>query len=74
MNVWESAGAGRRDDTATGLAWFSLQLAKPDLLAAQEQRLRQAGAQIVKLANGIEAVDPWGTRVRLSAASNGRPG
>ena len=65
LNVWQSAGAGRRDDAATGLAWFSLEIEKADLFAAQEQRLRQAGVQIVPVANGLEAVDPWGTRVRL---------
>lgn len=65
MNVWQSQGAGRRDDTMTGLAWFSLVTEKPELLAAQEQRLRKAGARIEAIANGVEAVDPWGTRVRL---------
>jgi catechol 2,3-dioxygenase len=65
MNVWQSAGAGRRDETATGLAWFSLEVEKPDLLAAQAERLHQAGAQIVTLANGFETIDPWGTRLRL---------
>ena len=65
MNVWQSEGAGRRDDTATGLAWFSLVTEKPDLLAAQEERLRKGGAQVTRLPNGVEAVDPWGTRVRL---------
>jgi catechol 2,3-dioxygenase len=65
MNVWQSAGAGRRDETTTGLAWFSLEVAKEDLLAAQEQRLRQAGAPVATVANGLETVDPWGTRLRL---------
>ncbi len=65
MNVWDSAGAGRRDEAATGLVWFSLNIEKPDLLAAQEQRLSETGAKIVRLANGIEAIDPWGTSVRL---------
>jgi catechol 2,3-dioxygenase len=65
INVWQSAGAGARDETATGLAWFSLETEKPDLLAAQEERLRQAGVQVATVSNGLEAVDPWGTRVRL---------
>jgi catechol 2,3-dioxygenase len=65
MNVWQSAGAGRRDETTTGLAWFSLEVEKEDLLAAQEQRLRQAGAPVAAVANGFETVDPWGTRLRL---------
>jgi catechol 2,3-dioxygenase len=65
MNVWQSAGAGRRDDAATGLIWFSLEVEKQDLFAAQEERLRQAGAAVANLANGLETIDPWGTRVRI---------
>jgi catechol 2,3-dioxygenase len=65
LNVWQSAGAGRRDDAATGLAWFSLEIEQADLFAAQQERLRQAGVQVVPVASGLEAVDPWGTRVRL---------
>jgi catechol 2,3-dioxygenase len=65
LNVWQSAGAGRRDESATGLAWFSLEIEKPDLFAAQEERLRKAGADVVTVAGGIEARDPWGTRLRL---------
>ena len=65
LNVWQSSGAGPRDDAATGLAWFSLEIAAPEILAAQEQRLRQAGAPAVAIADGIETADPWGTKVRL---------
>lgn len=68
LNVWQSAGAGRRNEAATGLAWFSLEIAKPDLLAAKEERLRQAGLQLATVADGLEAADPWGTRVRLVKA------
>ena len=65
LNVWQSAGAGRRDDAATGLAWFSLEIEKADLFAAKEERLRQAGVSLTRVADGLEAIDPWGTRVRL---------
>jgi catechol 2,3-dioxygenase len=65
MNTWESSGAGPRDDAATGLAWFSLEIASRELLQAQEQRLQQAGAQAVAVPDGIETADPWGTKVRL---------
>ena len=65
LNIWQSAGAGRRDDKATGLAWFSLEIAKADLFDAQEERLRKAGAEIVTVTGGIEVSDPWGTKVRL---------
>ena len=65
LNVWQSAGAGRRDDAATGLPWFSLEIEKADLFAAKEERLRQAGVSLTRVADGLEAIDPWGTRVRL---------
>jgi len=65
LNVWQSAGAGRRDDAATGLAWFSLEIDNAELYAAREARLRQAGVEVQAIANGIEAADPWGTRARL---------
>jgi catechol 2,3-dioxygenase len=65
FNVWQSQGAGQRDDSATGLAWFSLEIAGPDILQAQEQRLKQAGAPVVAITDGIETTDPWGTKVRL---------
>lgn len=65
LNVWQSAGAGRRDEAATGLAWFSLEIDKADLFAAREEQLCKAGVEIVAVTNGIEAADPWGTRVRL---------
>ena len=65
INVWQSAGAGPRDDTATGLAWFSLEIATEEILQAQTQRLRQAGVPAAAIEKGIETADPWGTRVRL---------
>src|SRR2546430_12158202 len=30
LNIWQSGGAGRRDDKPTGLAWFSLGIASRD--------------------------------------------
>jgi catechol 2,3-dioxygenase len=65
INVWQSAGAGPRNDTAMGLTWFSLEVATEDILQAQTQRLRQAGAPATAIENGIETSDPWGTKLRL---------
>jgi catechol 2,3-dioxygenase len=65
INVWQSAGAGPRDDTATGLAWFSLEVATEEILQAQTLRLRQASAPVAAIEKGIETSDPWGTKVRL---------
>lgn len=65
MNVWNSAGAGRREDGRTGLAWFSLMTERPELIAAQAERLASAGIGTAPLAGGFESLDPWGTPVRL---------
>jgi len=65
INVWQSAGAGPRDSTAMGLAWFSLEIATDDILQARTLRLQQAGAPVAAIENGIETSDPWGTKVRL---------
>jgi len=65
INVWQSAGAGRRDATSLGLVWFSLEIATDDVLQAQTARLRQAGAPVTAIENGIETADPWGIGLRL---------
>ena len=65
INVWQSAGAGPRDSTSLGLVWFSLEIATDDILQAQTTRLRQAGAPVSAIENGIETSDPWGTGLRL---------
>ena len=65
INVWQSAGAGPRDSTAMGLAWFSLEVASDEILQAQMLRLQQAGAPATAIENGIETSDPWGTGLRL---------
>src|SRR3954466_14005371 len=65
INVWQSVGAGPRDEAATGLAWFSLEVVTQEVLQAQTLRLRQAGAPAAAIENGIETSDPWGTKLRL---------
>ena len=65
LNTWNSAGAGRRDEARTGLAWFSLMAQKPELMAAQAERLAGAKLTAAPIAGGFESLDPWGTRVRL---------
>lgn len=65
LNTWNSAGAGLRDEASTGLAWFSLMTQKPDLMAAQAERLTGAKLTAAPIAGGFESLDPWGTRVRL---------
>lgn len=65
MNIWQSRGAGRRNNEAAGLSWFSLEVDSADTLAAQESRLKQTGAVVQIIAGGLETADPWGTRLRI---------
>jgi catechol 2,3-dioxygenase len=67
-NVWHSAGAKTRDEDRAGLSWFTIEATDAGAFDQAEMRLRQAGAKPASLANGIEATDPWGTRVRIAHA------
>jgi catechol 2,3-dioxygenase len=64
-NVWHSAGAGRRDESRAGLAWFSMEASNGAVIDTISGRLRAAGAPLDQVAGGIETADPWGTRIRL---------
>jgi len=68
LNTWQSAGAGPRDPSATGLAQFTLRVSDPALLEPARMRLTQAGAQTSEAGSDLIAADPWGTLVRLSIA------
>ena len=68
-NVWHSAGAGRRDGGHAGLAWFSVEAADQDTLDATIARLKDAGAPIIAIDDGIETADPCGTRIRFAKAA-----
>lgn len=62
----EQPGAKERNATETGLDWFSLAIKNPTDLEAQKTRLRAAGYVLVEMENKVvEAIDPWGTRLRL---------
>lgn len=65
LNTWNSAGAGPRDRSQTGLDWLSLEVADPALLAAQHERMTQAGFKPTTVSRGFESTDPWGTKLRL---------
>ncbi|WP_225026175.1 VOC family protein [Xinfangfangia pollutisoli] len=68
LNVWDSAGAAARDEGTTGLDWFSLIVRGQGEAAARAQRLASAGFAPQAANGGHEARDPWGTRLRLTAA------
>lgn len=65
LNIWNSAGAGRRDDAATGLDWFSLHVEDDALISGQRERLATAGRSVEEIVGGIQTRDPWGTTLRL---------
>ncbi|RYE84738.1 MAG: VOC family protein [Hyphomicrobiales bacterium] len=68
LNTWESAGAGPRDLTTTGLVRFSLALADDALLTTRRESLVAAGHPVTETNDGLALADPWGTQVRLLLA------
>jgi len=64
-NVWHSDGAGLRDPSRAGLAWFSMEAADAKALDGVATRLKAASAIVASAPGGIETADPWGTRVRI---------
>ena len=67
-NVWHSAGAGARRENRAGLSWLSLEAGDEAVLASTKSRLERTGIALTSLPAGIEAADPWGTRVRIVRA------
>jgi catechol 2,3-dioxygenase len=67
-NVWHSSGAGRRDESRAGLSWFAFEAADAAAFEAAKTRLAQAGVELRATPTGIEADDPWGTRMRINHA------
>ncbi|MFF2320779.1 VOC family protein [Agrobacterium sp. NPDC058088] len=66
VNTWNSRGAKERNASETGLDWFSITVRNAADLDAQKTRLRAAGCVLVEMENNVvEAIDPWGTRLRL---------
>jgi catechol 2,3-dioxygenase len=68
-NIWQSAGAGPRDDDRAGLAWFTME-ADPATLAAVREHLKRADIPAQDMEGGLEARDPWGTRVRFTPSTS----
>ena len=65
-NVWQSAGAGRRDDARAGLSWFAFEAADAAQRDTAVQRLKAANAPLSQNADAPETRDPFGTRVRFT--------
>jgi catechol 2,3-dioxygenase len=67
-NVWHSAGAGRRDAHRAGLSWLALEAADNSTFETAKAQLTQAGEELAVTPTGIETLDPWGTRLRITHA------
>lgn len=68
MNIWNSEGASRRKAEETGLDWFSLVTSDKAILDQQKERLKAGGFATNAIDGGVEATDPWGTKLRLVTA------
>ena len=68
MNVWRSAGAGRRMP-ALGLGQVDIALPNEDELGAVGERLRHYGLAPRDDGRTLEVDDPWGTRIRLASSA-----
>jgi catechol 2,3-dioxygenase len=67
MNVWNSAGAGRRQQTL-GLGQVEIVLPDADELAATDARLRHHGLQTADDGRSVTVSDPWDNTIVLRAA------
>jgi catechol 2,3-dioxygenase len=67
-NVWQSAGAGKRDDDRAGLAWFAVEAADAAEYDAALKRMTDANIALTEGQGAAEARDPFGTRVRFTRA------
>jgi catechol 2,3-dioxygenase len=68
-NVWQSRNAGPRKDTMSGLENLAFSTALP-LMDGLRSRLKASGADFHEQGDVVEALDPWGTRVRFIPTSS----
>jgi catechol 2,3-dioxygenase len=66
-NIWQSRGAGLRDDTMNGLDDLAFSVSEP-LMDGLRSRLQSAGTDFHEQGDTVEALDPWGTRVKFVSA------
>lgn len=71
FNIWNSQGAGMRNERETGLDWFSLKMSK-DVARGEKDRLKVAGVSYTVTEGHMTVTDPWGTQVRLTKGWSGK--
>ena len=64
MNIWNSLGAGRRQQTL-GLGQVEIVLPDADGVAATEARLRHHGLQTANDGRTVTVADPWNNTLLL---------
>jgi catechol 2,3-dioxygenase len=67
-NIWQSRNAGLRSDKMLGLDFVGFSMAEP-LMDGLRSRLKASGNDFQEQGDTIEALDPWGTRVRFISAA-----
>jgi len=68
-NTWAGEGAPPAPPGALGLRWFEIVVPSRDELAAAEARLREAGYEVGDADGAVEATDPSGNRLLVTAAT-----
>src|SRR5262249_57248848 len=68
-NIWQSQGAGPRDERRAGLAWFTIETDSRATLDQVAARLEANGIVARRYSDGVEIRDPWDTRVRITTAT-----
>lgn len=67
MNTWNSAGAGPRTP-GLGLSVVEIDVPTADDLGALGERMRHYGLETRDDGRTVEVADPWGSRIRVTAA------
>jgi catechol 2,3-dioxygenase len=69
LNTWAGEGAPPAPDGSRGLRQFEIRLPRADQLAAEEDRLREAGFEPVREDDRVGVTDPSGNRVVLAVSA-----
>jgi catechol 2,3-dioxygenase len=69
LNTWAGEGAPPPPDGGLGLRQFEIRLPGPEQLAAEEDRLREAGFEPVRDGDRVRVADPSGNQLMLSVSA-----
>jgi catechol 2,3-dioxygenase len=69
LNTWAGEGAPPAPEGSRGLRRFEIRLPSPDQVAAEEDRVREAGFEPVRAGGEVHAKDPAGNVVVLTSSA-----